>query len=221
MSSIINEPEALFQLARIELLQGILPEEFGEQRSSIYDSFGAPGDRWIDKARTAYSAMSAGRGLVASVGDELSCELDIRENAELYATVGGFEVSEITRGLGTWWSPSATWFQTGQVFRASEEFRNLAFEDFETASRLLLEAGAHTLANFFSTVAGGGQRFLSSHGRLLWQRRVRREVIFVAEVARVRSLLFRDGPDREGRYLRGEPVDLTDIVDAVTRSRRA
>ena len=221
MSSISNEPELLIQLARLELLQGVLPQESAERRSSLYDSFGAAEDRWVDKARNAYSAMSATNGFVASVGDELSCELDIRENAELYAAVGGFDVSEITHGLGAWWSPSAAWFQTGQILIATDGLRGLAFEDFEATSRLLLEAGARALANFFATVTSGGQRLLSSGGRLLWRRRARRELLFVTEIARVRGLLFRDGPDEDGHYLRGEPVDVAEIVDTVTRSRRA
>lgn len=59
--------------------------------------------------------MSEVGGFVASVGDELSCELDIREHAELYAAVGGFDVNEITHGLGVGRSPSATWFQLGET----------------------------------------------------------------------------------------------------------
>jgi hypothetical protein len=165
--------------------------------------------------------MGAAGGFVASVGDELSCELDIRENAELYAAVGGFDVSEITHGLGAWWSPSAAWFQTGQVLISTEELRSLALEDFEATSRLLLDAGAHALANFFATVVSGGQRVLNSGGLLLWRRRARRELLFVTEIARVRGLLFRDGPDEDGHYLRGEPINVAEIVDTVTRSRRA
>jgi hypothetical protein len=208
------EPESLAALARMELLQGIR-EESADQRRSLYDRFGGKNDRWIDKARNAYAAMREVNGFVASVGDQLSCELDIRENAELYAAIGGFDVSEITHGLGSWWSPSATWFQSGRALADNAGLRDPALEDFEAASRLLLEAGAHSLATFFSAVAAGGVRLFASTGR----RHSRREFGFVAEVARRRGLVFRKGPDLNGHYLRGEHVNMTDMINTVTRSR--
>jgi hypothetical protein len=204
----------------MELLQGILPAESLERRRSLYDSFGTPEDLWTDKARAAYAAMSEIDGFVASVGDQLSCELDIREHADLYAAVGGFHASEITHGLGVW-SPSATWFLSGKALAEREELRDPANDDFPAASQLLLDAGAHNLASFFSRVAAGGLRLASSGGRAPWLRRRRREVLFVAEVARMRGLLFREGPKEGGRYLGGEPLEVIDLIEAVTRSRAA
>jgi hypothetical protein len=211
------EAESLHVLARTELLQGILSEESPEERTSLYRRFGAENDSWINNARNAYAAMRTVDGFVASVGDQLSCELDIRENAELYAAVGGFGISEITHGVGSWWSPSATWWQSGRALADNEGLRNPASEDFEAVSRLLLDAGAHSLATFFSAVAAGGLRLVTSTSR---RSRRHRQFRFVAEVALRRGQLFQDGPDENGHYLRGEPVSVTDIIDAVKRPRR-
>jgi hypothetical protein len=43
----------------------------------------------------------------------------------------------------------------------------------------------------------------------------------VAEVARRRALLFRDGPDDDGHYLHEEPIEVGDIRATFTRSRWA
>jgi hypothetical protein len=215
------ESESATALARIELLQGILPAESAAQRSELYDSFGVPGVPWPVKARAAYAAMSEIGDYVASVGDQLACELDIREHAELFAAVGGFHPNEITHGLGGWWSPSATWFLSGGTLVARADLSEPASRDFPAASRLLLDAGAHNLASFFSRVAAGGLRLASAGGRAPWSRRRRREILFVAEVARARGLLFRDGPRADGRYLGREPVDVTELIEEVTRSRTA
>jgi hypothetical protein len=220
------EPEPLVTLARIELLQGILPQgelsaEASQQRRSLYDSFGTPEDPWVDKARAAYAAMSEVGGFVASVGDQLCCELDIRENAEMYAAVGGFEVSEITHGLGAWWSPSGTWFHSGPALAESALLTDPAFEDFPALSRLLLDASANNLASFFARVAAGGLRLATAGARVPWTRRRRRQFLLMAEVARARGLLFRDGPHADGRYLGEEQVEVKDLVEVVRRPRTA
>lgn len=216
MSDASFDQEALYALARFELLQGFQLRDVENQRRQLYNRFGAPEDPWIRKAWIAYGAMHQMRGFVASVGDQLSCELDIREHAGLYAAVGGFDVREITQGLGAWWSPSATWFQSGRTLAAGAGLANPDSEDFESMSRLLLDAGAHSLASFFAKVTEGGVRLISLGGKR-WRRR-RREFAFIAEVARIRGLLFRDGPDENGRYLREEDVKEADILGAATRS---
>jgi hypothetical protein len=212
MSSVSFDHEMVVSLARIELLQGILREESSDRRQSLYDNFGSSGNRWIDRARSAYEAMSEIPGWTSSVGDQLLAEIDIREHAELYSAVGGLEVTEITHGRGTWWSPSATWFWYGSELIASAELIDPVGADFDEAAQLLLEAGAHSLARFFSAVVTGGLASLDSGRNGAFSRKHFKEAAFVVEVARMRGLLFRDGPDRNGRYLGRESVQTEDIV---------
>jgi len=218
VSNASSDLESLHALARLELLQGIQGTDAAGRRRRLYNRFGAPEDPWVRKARVAYESMHHVDGFVASVGDQLSCELDVREHADLYAAVGGFDVSQITQGLGAWWSPSATWFESGRSLAAQAGLANPDSEDFEAMSRLLLDAGAHNLATFFFTVATGGLELISSSD-WLW-RRSRKELAFVVEVARVRGLLFQDGPDENGRYLREEDVKESDILGAFAHPKR-
>lgn len=219
------EPELLATLARIELLQGIpSPESAGErstQRRSLYETFGTKEDRWVDRARAAYMAMSRAGDFVASVGDQLLCELDIREHAELYAAIGGFHSSEITHGLGAWWSPSARWFLSGSALAASANLEDPVNDDFAAITRLLLDAGADNLASFFARIAEGSLRLAESGGRRPWRRRRRRQFLLLAEIARMRGLRFRDGPDDYGRYLSDELVNAAELVAAVGLGGRA
>src|SRR5436190_1115063 len=101
MSTVWSE-ETLTELADLELFQGL--ETPGgrpsERRRELYELFGSPDEPWATKAQEAYAAMARNGGYVASVGDQLSAEVDILENAEMYAALGGFSVSEITTGLG-------------------------------------------------------------------------------------------------------------------------
>ena len=97
----------IIELARRELMQGL--EEFPERRRSyLYNQFSVPGDgdRWVDRAARAYQSMTSIGGWTSSVGDLLLAELDVRDNADLYAAVACVDIAEISGGLGAWWSPS-------------------------------------------------------------------------------------------------------------------
>lgn len=223
------DAEGLEALARLELLQGTLPLEQANL-SQRYEAYGAADDPWTAKAAVAYRAMHDHGGWVASVGDELAVELDIRENAELYAAVGGFDVSEITQGLGVWWSPSATWFQLGRTLLAPqiqlgppefEQPRSSELEAFNALSQTLLEAGAQVLTTFFTTIATSGARLVEATGRSGRRRGHQREFAFVAEFARQRALLFRDGPDSNGRYLAWREVSERQLSEVLESARAA
>jgi hypothetical protein len=205
-----RDPSA--ELALLELRQGIdanQSPEFPIRRRDLYDLYGRPDDPWVEKARAAYAAMSRHDGLIASVGDQLAAELDVREHAELYAAVGGFDVTEITQGLGAWWSPSATWFRDGPIFAEAP------YEGPEPIETLLRDAGANALANFFATVVEGGLPLVGSPSLFPWRRRRQREFAFIISVAHARSLLFRAGPDERGHYLRDDKVSSDEILDAI------
>ncbi len=208
-----TDPSA--ELALLELRQGIngnqFDPEFAAKRRELYGFFGEPDDPWVEKARAAYAAMSSHEGpVVATVGDQLAAELDVREHAELYAAVGGFDVTEITQGLGAWWSPSATWFRDGRVFVETPEE-----EHRQTTDKLLLDAGANALATFFATVAEGGLPLVRRRSLSPWRRTRQREFAFIIWVAHTRSLLFRAGPDEHGHYLRDDRVSRDEILDAI------
>ncbi len=213
MSEGTSFPEdSLETLARLELLQGVVPpEESASLRDLIY--LRLPAGLWVDRARIAYEEMAGRGGFVASVGDLLSAELDILDQASLYAAIGGFPASEITHGLGAWWSPTATWFQSGRVLLEESNLEDPTGADFDVFSQLLLRAGARSLVTFFAAVASGGQRAVDSPRARRRPRTDARAVAFVVAVARHRGRLFRDGPREDGRYLGSDAVSVGEIHD--------
>lgn len=203
------------RLALLELRQGIEAVSPPE-RAELYNAFGRPDDEWVTKARSAYAAMSEVQGTAASVGDELAAELDIVENAELYAALGGFDAVEITEGLGTWWSPSANWYVVGLRFRAATEDQ---IRDPIAFDRLLVQAGASALADFFGAVARGGHSMIERRVLSPAQRRDRIELAFLIAVIAERSRLFRAGPDVRGRFFQSPPpseAELSEMLASLT-----
>jgi hypothetical protein len=205
--------DAVIELAHIELYQGVGPPR-REQRLELYGLFGSMRDPWSAKARSAYEAMTRVRGYVASIGDQLLAELDVLENAEFYAALGGFEVTQITRGLGLWWSPSATWFEYGRSLLPADQERS---NDLATRAQPLLEAGADVLAHFYGSVASGGLVQLDHLRSYPWRRARRKELAFVIGVLIERRRRFLDGPDENGRYLHDEPLSIEELVSTARR----
>jgi len=207
--------ELAVELAGRELMQGI--QEWSDRRRAfLYGAFASTDSPWVDKARLAYLNMVAIPGWTASVGDQLLAELDIRENAELYAAVGGFDISEILQGLGSWWSPSATWYRSGRDLRDAVD----QLPEFEQLTELLLGAGANSLTRFFDTIVSGGLRALRLRKTGIKSSR-NRDVAFVVEMARVRGLLFATGPNEVGRYLSDATVSAREIGEVLQSRRRS
>lgn len=212
--------EALAELAELELLQGfeVLDGTRSERRRALYDLFGSAEVPWATKAHTAYTAMAREGGYVASVADQLSAELDIFENTDVYAAIGGLDAAEITTGLGSWWSPSATWFLYGRVLSASDPERPF-FDDRTAIRQLLLRLGAFSLARFYEHVADGALRLTKSKRWLPGRRARRREVAFVAGVLTLRRTLLLEGPGKDGRYFSTESVSPEEIIEAARSSK--
>jgi len=206
--------ETLAELADLELLQGFDDRgvELSERRRELYEGFKSTADEpWATTAKAAYAAMARHGDYVASVGDQLSADIDILENADVYASLGGFSVSEITTGLGSRWSPPAIWFRFG---------RELAGSDSDVEVRqLLLRAGAEGLADFYARVAGGAVALTRSSRWRLGQSVRRREIAFISGVLLFRRDRFLEGPRENGRYLTDERVSLEEILQAVRADR--
>jgi hypothetical protein len=205
------------RIARLEILQGVVSVD-GEERNALYYSFGPEESSWEDMAATAYRAMASIGGTVATIGDELLAELDIRSNLRLWATTAGWDEESFLAGAGTWWSPSANWFYRGREVLEAAQFSNPSeiAEEFEVFAQALLLMGANALASLYASVVDGAERLLGEIPKR--RKRERADLALIGEVARQRGLLFLRGPDPSGRFFTDEsPLTQADVEAALER----
>src|ERR1700730_16361202 len=158
-----DERGDLFQLAQLELLQGVYPDAgMAETKSSLYERFAPDDEDWVEARLRLYGLMDQSGGITASVGDQLLAELDIFSNAQMSTTIAGLDTDLFVGGAGIWWSPSARWFHSGPdvvsqvvIVEGNQGFRDGLFslEQFSIVAPHLLAYGAEGLAAFYLCVA--------------------------------------------------------------------
>ena len=146
--------------------------------------------------------MARRGGWVASVGDQLSADVDILENADMYTSLGGFSALEITTGLGSQWSPPAVWFRYGR--QSGESLAGRKPSPFAPRRR----GGARSLLLAYRWGCGPPDACAPVGPP---SRTRRREIAFIAGVLLYRRDRFLEGPGDDGRYLSDERFSAKEV----------
>lgn len=196
-------------LAHLELFDSWLPSDAADERQKIYNEIVPFCDDPIDQAYRVFDIVSQqATGLAASVADQRLAQLEITENVETYAALGGMSVASIL-DLHGWWAPNWAWMQTLERLSPTPPEKTDDLEHLAAHwAPVLLRAGAETLAGFYGRVAAGAGRLLRLRYRLVTPRSVDRATIAVTiSVLEERKRLFLVGPGEDGHYLRREHAD--------------
>jgi hypothetical protein len=215
-----GQDDVAFQIARLELLQGIEAVS-EEERRRAYETLAPYQSGWPATATRAYEVMANRGGVVASVADLLMAELDIRLGADLWARVAGFDPDLFLQAAGLWWSPSARWFYRGAELLEPAQVTVPVQDgdDFAVLANDLLILGAEGLAAFYLSVGQGAARALRRIPRR--RKTARADVALIGELARQRMGRMLDGPGADGRYFASAVAPTrSEIEDSLGRRKR-